>query len=236
MATTHQPNFSKALVKFKQFRGAASAVFRTYGLVEQILLSMPKRRSKSTMKTILLSQRVNLMSREVITRSKELQKVLWFAPCDDFEEPTSFPHKYVAWNSLFRVMDSKEKKRSRASRSLDGIKCRDGEGYISTKVAYLHEPQGLSKSHVQTESWRKMLLTQTRVNYGYVHMHRGSKYVTLQTALDARGTMEDVSSLLEANDADLDADCDEYPAELKDYTRPLNLNAGNKRDDGAERR
>ncbi|KAK4616187.1 hypothetical protein CLAFUW4_10475 [Fulvia fulva] len=187
-------DFSKALIKYRPPKLAAPAVFGTYELVEQILLSMPKPRSKTTMKTILLSQRVSKTFRGVVERSKAVRKVLFFEACDDFDKMRD----YVTWNPLLRVTESLEERTVRKSH----LTSSDGDGYLSINNVLFLGPERLSKAHGtkghQSESWQKMLLAQDEVEPAYINTCTkvNGRSLSLARTLDAEHTMGRVADLL----------------------------------------
>lgn len=162
-AIADTPDFSTALIKWKPPKVAVAALLGTYELLEQILLDMPKPRSKTTMKAILLSQRVRRMSRGVVQRSEEIQRLLFYKPC----ARSIIMSACIAWNPLLKATGSKEKRCISRSRPAPHPNSADGHGYLCIGQVYLHGEQRLRVSQpleeTESESWQKMLLAQNYV-------------------------------------------------------------------------
>ncbi|GIZ44090.1 hypothetical protein CKM354_000729900 [Cercospora kikuchii] len=160
---------------------AASVVFGTYELLEQILL-------QSDNGTILRLQRTNKAWDHVTNRSQALQKKLFFKA----EVPHHGPFKgTIRWNPLLRLKVIYR----RDKRSIERRTGQHGEKRYVYRVelqskprgpAYISVPRRYNKRRLE-ESWRRMLLVQ-----GCKHTAKISIYGATETVISAGTKMGQV--------------------------------------------
>ncbi|CAK1358446.1 unnamed protein product [Cercospora beticola] len=145
-----------------------------------------------SMKTLLLSQRVSRMFKEMIKNSTKLQQALWFTKLFDTDASSDDdgkgPQTVVRANPLFI------KKGGDAPNSL-WLQHSIGHAYCGLEVQitkFTHDAESDSEaSHFEEESWRYMLVAQSNKKVEYslevsgAGFRRGSVYMDRDYAMEA---------------------------------------------------